>query len=303
MKPEVVFGLEGAAWPALLVNASGSILRANSAAMTVFGPVLSGEAPPLSAIWSLDNGGTDGQFLMLWEQAPTATADLNFRVAGKAVVKFTVAICTFNKDGSKWFVLQLLPFVEPVAPPVPVPAAPAPAAPAPAEIPKPAAPAAPADAGGLALKQKLDCALQLARTVSIDFNNALTSVLGHSSLLLGKTEAGHPWRHSLLEVEKSAERAAEIANELADVQPPGKGSAPPAAGQSERGGRPLRGIFPQRPRRENHLEGNCRNAICSARGSTRQKCSRRSLKFWRMRSKPSAWKARARSRSAHATWI
>jgi two-component system, cell cycle sensor histidine kinase and response regulator CckA len=230
MKPEVVFGLEGAAWPALLVNASGSILRANSAAMTVFGPVLSGEAPPLSAIWSLDNGGTDGQFLMLWEQAPTATADLNFRVAGKAVVKFTVAICTFNKDGSKWFVLQLLPFVEPVAPPVPVPAAPAPAAPAPAEIPKPAAPAAPADAGGLALKQKLDCALQLARTVSIDFNNALTSVLGHVSLLLGKTEAGHPWRHSLLEVEKSAERAAEIANELqtfsrqekeARRQPPG----------------------------------------------------------------------------------
>ncbi len=83
MKPEVVFGLEGAAWPALLVNASGSILRANTAAMKVFGPALAGEAPPLSAIWSLDNGGTDGQFLMLWEQAPTPTADLKFRVAGK----------------------------------------------------------------------------------------------------------------------------------------------------------------------------------------------------------------------------
>lgn len=203
MKPEIVFGLEGAAWPALLVNASGSILRANSAAIAVFGPVLSGEAPPLSAIWSLDNGGTDGQFLMLWEQAPTATADLKFRAA-RGPAKFTVAICTFNKDGSKWFVLQLLPAVEPVAPPVPVTA----------EIPKPAAPAAPPDTSGLALKQKLDCALQLARTVSIDFNNALTSVLGHVSLLLSKTEAGHPWRHSLLEVEKSASRAAEVANEL-----------------------------------------------------------------------------------------
>ena len=121
MKPEIVFGLEGAAWPALLVNAGGSILRANSAAMTVFGPVLSGETPPLSAIWSPDNGGTDGQFLMLWEQAPTPTADLNFRAA-RGTAKFTVAICTFNKDGSKWYVLQLLPFVEPVAPPVPVPA-------------------------------------------------------------------------------------------------------------------------------------------------------------------------------------
>ena len=64
------------------------------------------------------------------------------------------------------------------------------------------------------LKQKLDCALQLARTVSLDFNNALTSILGHTSLLLSKAEAGHPWRHSLMEVEKSASRAAEIANEL-----------------------------------------------------------------------------------------
>jgi CheY-like chemotaxis protein len=33
-------------------------------------------------------------------------------------------------------------------------------------------------------------------------------------LLLGKAEAGHPWRHSLMEVEKSAAHAAEISNEL-----------------------------------------------------------------------------------------
>jgi two-component system cell cycle sensor histidine kinase/response regulator CckA len=209
MKPEIVFGLESAVWPALLVSASGSILRANAAAMSVFGPVLSGEAPPLAAIWSLDNGGTDVQFLMLWEQAPTATADLKFRLTGKAMAKFTVAICTFNKDNSKWFVLQLLPFVEPAPAPVP-----APAVRAPAEIHKPASPAAQPDASNLVLKQKLDCALQLARTVSIDFNNALTGVLGHTSLLLDKAEAGHPWRHSLLEVEKSAAHAAEIANEL-----------------------------------------------------------------------------------------
>src|SRR6202142_660614 len=71
-----------------------------------------------------------------------------------------------------------------------------------------------ADAGDLVLKQKLDCALQLARTVSLDFNNALTSILGHVSFLLSKAEAGHPWRHSLMEVEKSAQRAAEIAHEL-----------------------------------------------------------------------------------------
>ncbi len=216
MKPEVVFGLEGAAWPALLVSASGSVLRANTSAMKVFGPALGGESPALSAIWSPENGGSEGQFLMLWEQAPTATADLKFRTVGGTIVKFTVAICTFNKDGSKWFVMQLLPAFEQAAAPTPAPApTPVPAVPAPVETPKPVAAAAPPDPGGVALKQKLDCALQLARTVSIDFNNALTSVLGHASLLLSKAEAGHPWRHSLMEVEKSAARAAEIANELA----------------------------------------------------------------------------------------
>ncbi|MBU6410983.1 MAG: response regulator [Verrucomicrobia bacterium] len=64
------------------------------------------------------------------------------------------------------------------------------------------------------LKQKLECALQLARTVSHDFNNALTSILGHTSFLLSKCDPDHPWRRSLMEVEKSAAAAAEIANEL-----------------------------------------------------------------------------------------
>ena len=132
------------------------------------------------------------------------------------------------------------------------------------------------DAGGMMLKQKLDCALQLARTVSLDFNNALTSILGHTSLLLSKAEPGHPWRHSLMEVEKSAARAAEIANELHRVQPAGKGSAPRAAGQFEHGGEPLRGIFPQRDARDkNRVEDAIGAGIVLRRDSTRRKCSRR----------------------------
>ena len=96
-------------------------------------------------------------------------------------------------------------------PPVPAPLKPI--EPALTESPTRAVPKA-ADPGDLILKQKLDCALQLARTVSLDFNNALTSILGHVSFLLSKAEAGHPWRHALMEVEKSAARAAEIAHEL-----------------------------------------------------------------------------------------
>src|SRR5207249_6897148 len=62
---------------------------------------------------------------------------------------------------------------------------------------------------------KLDCALQLARTVALDFNNALTSVLGHTSLVLSKMEPSNPWRNSLMEVEKAAQKAAETAQDLA----------------------------------------------------------------------------------------
>ncbi len=215
MKPEVVFGLEGAAWPALLLDTNCAILRANSSAMGIFGASISSAAPHLSAIWLVENGGAPDQFFARWQQTPTPTANLSFRVASGAPVKFTAAICIFGNQGQRWIVLQLLPAVEPMAPQVPaqIPtAAQAPGAPGlPPAVVLPTA----VDTGGAALKQKLDCALQLARTVSLDFNNALTSVLGHTSLLLGKAEAGHPWRHSLMEVEKSASRAAEIANELA----------------------------------------------------------------------------------------
>jgi len=94
----------------------------------------------------------------------------------------------------------------------------------------PAAAKAQASESSAALKQKLDCALQLARTVALDFNNALTSILGHTSLVLSKMEPNHPWRGSLLEVEKSAAKAAEIANDLGTFSRQEKEARPQAAG-------------------------------------------------------------------------
>jgi two-component system, cell cycle sensor histidine kinase and response regulator CckA len=213
MKPDVVFGLEGAAWPALLVDAGSRVLRANTAATGVFGAIISSASPQLSVIWPEENGMTPEQFLGHWQKSPAPTMDLKFRAATGDIVIFTTAVCVFSSEGRNCFVLQLLPFVDPL--PSPPESAPVPGAEIilPAVLP-PENKAAP-DAGRISLKQKLDCALQLARTISLDFNNALTSVLGHTSLLLGKADAGHPWRHSLLEMEKSAARAAEIANDLA----------------------------------------------------------------------------------------
>jgi two-component system cell cycle sensor histidine kinase/response regulator CckA len=200
MKPEAVFGLENAAWPAVLVGASGAVFLTNAAAKNFFGATLGGEAVNLAAVWAAENGGSAADFLARWEQSPAASGILKFRTAGGAAEPFLTTVCQFNNDGKKWFVLQLLPNDAPSSP------APAPvlALEANALVP-----------GDAALKQKLDCVLQLARTVSLDFNNALTGVLAHTSLLLGKAEPEHPWRRSLLEVEKSAQRAAEIAGELA----------------------------------------------------------------------------------------
>jgi len=209
MSSEVVFGFESAAWPALLVDTEGSVLRANAAANSVFGPALAGNRPRLSGIWSPENGMAVEEFLKRTGQSPAPVMNLKLRAGNGGIAECIASVCTFSRDGHQWYVLQLLPtaaLTPLMAKSVPLP------------IPPPSAPAeevkAPPDTSALQLKQKLDCALQLARTVSLDFNNALTSILGHTSFLLGKAEPGHPWRHSLIEVEKSAERAAEIANEL-----------------------------------------------------------------------------------------
>ena len=203
MNPEIVFGLENASWPAVLVAMQGSILRANQPALAIFGETLSGDTPPLSLIWGEGNAISADDFLAHWEESPEPVMDIYFRRADGVVEQYRTAVSIFtNSKGNRLFVLQMVMMTPPPTPP------PAPA-PAPAAEGKVAVTEA-----GMVLKQKLDCALQLARTVSLDFNNALTSILGHTSFLLSKAESGHPWRHSLMEVEKSAAAAAEIANEL-----------------------------------------------------------------------------------------
>jgi two-component system cell cycle sensor histidine kinase/response regulator CckA len=206
MKSEVAFGLENAAWPVLLVNSSGAILRANPEAVKAFGATLEGEMP-LSAIWASENGPMAEQYILQWDNKPSPPGQLKFCMKDGSVRAFLTSICTLIDGPEKLFVFQLLPSIGPKV--------------------EPAAPAAPPSGKEstteiLVQKQKLDCALQLARTVSLDFNNALTSILGHTSLLLTKAEAEHPWRRSLMEVEKSAARAAEIANDLGTFSRPDK---------------------------------------------------------------------------------
>ncbi len=197
MKSEVVFALENAAWPALLVDEAGKIWRANAAASKLFGPALEQDSSLLGAIWSPENTQPAEQFLAHWQRAPKPTVPLKFQAKGWNTLGFLVCVCALSQEGQKLFLLQLLPE----------------AAGVPESKGSPESKSVAADTGQ-AQKQKLECALQLARTVALDFNNALTSILGHTSLVLSQMEPNHPWRGWLLEVEKSAGKAAEIANDL-----------------------------------------------------------------------------------------
>jgi signal transduction histidine kinase/CheY-like chemotaxis protein len=192
MKSDVAFALENAGWPALLVDGAGTICGASPAARNLFSTALNGESPRLAAVWSPENTSTADQLLAQWEHSAVPTLLLKFQAEDGRAVGYLTSICALTKDDRKYYVLQLLRETTTAA----------------AEL-KP-----PGGEAGLALKQKLDCALQLARTVALDFNNALTSILGHTSLVLSKMEPNHPWRGSLIEVEKSAAKAAEIANDL-----------------------------------------------------------------------------------------
>ena len=184
MNYDLVFSLENAAWPALLADAAGIILQTNRASITALGSL---NGLPISKFWAAENEIRAEEFLSKVEQNPSPVFPVKLRSQNGQTLVFVCLALIREVEGKKIFVLQFFSDASPGK-------------------------SIPVDT--LAQKQKLDCALQLARTVSLDFNNALTSILGHTSLILGQMEAKHPWRNSLVEVEKSAAKAAEIASDL-----------------------------------------------------------------------------------------
>ena len=187
--PDVVSSLVNAGWPVLLLDEAGVIHHANAAAAAAFGTDLGAQPTPLASFWLAENSGAPADFLAHSERTPGLPHPIRLLGEGGLSLVHQAGVSTVTVEGKKYFLLQLLPqaAVE-------------------GKI--------PSQEANLAHKQKLDCALRLARTVSLDFNNALTIILGHSSLVLSKMEPDNPWRGSLVEVEKSAARAAEIANDL-----------------------------------------------------------------------------------------
>jgi two-component system cell cycle sensor histidine kinase/response regulator CckA len=188
MKPEFVFCLENASWPALLVDGTATVRKASSGAKSTFGGNLDAEPTLAGSLWAKENEGTAEQFVARLQRQPTQSTVLKLRMKDGTVSAFQTWISRIDTATGPHFILQF--FKDPQGDGT-------------------------TESLASAQKQKLECALQLTRTVALDFNNALTSILGHASLLLGKLETAHPWRTSLVEIEKSAEKAAEIAHDLA----------------------------------------------------------------------------------------
>ena len=216
MKLDIGFGLDNATWPAFLVDSSGTVRHANRAAVNSFGAVMEGGAALSSSIWSPEMDLTPEQFLAKSERFSLPMMQLKFRVKAGATVRFNTYVCPVHHAGEKFFLFQAMR------------EAPVPGGEGDTVYDSIEAAQRKFESGDTVLRtgafsfeasaaqrQKLECALQLARTVSLDFNNALTSILGHTSLVLSKVETDHPWRRSLLEVERAAQKAAEIAQDLA----------------------------------------------------------------------------------------
>jgi two-component system, cell cycle sensor histidine kinase and response regulator CckA len=208
-----VFALENASWPALLVDAAGGIRAASQGARNTFGQIIATRPTLGQSIWSKENEQSPEEFFASYDELRDGAYEFRFKGRDGSTASYQVHVCPLQVNAENLFLLQIfkaqgLEVKEQAA----------------------AAPPAASQSGtamlvrtetgtvmeaSLAHKQKLDCAMQLIRTVALDFNNALTSILGHASLLLGKMEAKHPLRSSLVEIEKSAQRAGEIANDLA----------------------------------------------------------------------------------------
>ena len=198
-----------------MVDPSTNIRHANPAAVDTFGAVLEGETPLSESIWSPEMDLTPEQFLAKTERYASPMMQLRFRLKGGATARFNTYVCPLPFSGQKFYLFQLMRDASMLGE---------------TETAYDTAETAQRkfESGDTVLRtgafsfeasaaqrQKLECALQLARTVSLDFNNALTGILGHTSLVLSKMEPSNPWRNSLMEVERAAQKAAEIAQDLA----------------------------------------------------------------------------------------
>ena len=198
-KLDVALLLESAAWPALLVDPGGIIRRANNAAIELFGNGLHGASTSILSILSGETQSEPAKYLIQLERSASAAMALNFKIKDGSAIIVPTSVCAFTRDDEKRFLFQLHGYGQ----------APAAKSDTSRVAKTEATPAAPP-------KQKVDSrATQLARSVALDLNNTLTSIMGHCSWILSQMEPDNKWRKSMEEIARAAAKSADIAENLA----------------------------------------------------------------------------------------
>lgn len=231
------FPLETASWPVLVVGPTGEVLQANAFARAVFGGADGLPPKRLVGIWTFENGCSAEQFLRQLDSGSTFTFPLKLQTTKEGLVGFLVHVSPWQQDGKKEFIFQIHPRPSGAASPKATATTTTPAETAASQSTALAAAAvataetkSDADATALTLQQKLLCALQLTRTVAMDFNNALTSIMGHATHVLGQMPPDHPWRGSVQQIEKAAERATQVSFDLSSFSREEKEAQPDTSG-------------------------------------------------------------------------
>lgn len=183
MRNELLAAFKNAPWPVLLLDAAGTGLRANIAATQLLGPAAASGSAHMATFWMYDGSATPETALSQWTRAPTPVITLPLRIRGGQSLRGQAWICAWLRDQERFSLLQFPPSL----------------------------PQQSADAQGPA--PGLENLLQFARTIALDFNNALTALLARTSLRLTQLAENHPIRQELLGIEQAAARAAEIAHE------------------------------------------------------------------------------------------
>jgi len=252
------FVLDSAKWPAMVIDLNGKVMTCNQTAVKQ----LSRNGKPIAAlenVWTAENGCSAGEFLTRIASTPISTFPLKLKTKKKGERKaYTAHVCHLAAQKTKQVLVQFFPRklsptgTTQVLTRDDLGMAPGANAASPqAQLPpvvelnrsnvagdessvlmkEPPPPAPPPEQPNLSTTEqhKLMCALQLTRTVAMDFNNALTSILGHTSLLLNKVKDDDPRRDSLEQIERSVERAAQVAFDLAAFSREEKDMFPAAA--------------------------------------------------------------------------
>jgi signal transduction histidine kinase len=201
-KLDVGLLLDSAAWPALLVDPAGIIKRANPAAIELFGNGLHTPSISILSILSGETQSDPAKYLTQLERTASAAMALTFKIKDGSTVTVPTSFCAFTREGEKRFLFQLHGYGQ-------APASRGETTRITKSEVTTAAAAAPA-------KQKGDGrATQLARSVALDLNNTLTSIMGHCSWILSQMEPDHKWRKSMEEIARAASKSADIAENLA----------------------------------------------------------------------------------------